>query len=181
MSTPLPKTPAAGTGLTDTGNTRATLERLNTPYTRIGGREAIARMVDRFYDLMQNDPHYRAVRAMHGDDFAPMQEKLTDFLMQWMGGPRDWFDKNPGVCMMSGHAAYPGMAMKTANQWMAAMKVAAEETIPDRALTDAMLSALAQMAKGMVLRAEDIRGGGDYGRAHSTKGQTAEGKVLKSP
>lgn len=152
--------------LSDTGPTRATLERLNTPYTRIGGREAIARMVDRFYDLMQNKPDYRAVRAMHDGDFAPMREKLTDFLVQWMGGPRDWFDKNPGVCMMSGHAAYPGMATKTANQWIAAMKEAADLEIPDAILVDNMMAALSHMAKGMVARAEVVRAVGDYHEAH---------------
>ncbi|MEY4869183.1 MAG: hypothetical protein RIS11_377, partial [Pseudomonadota bacterium] len=44
------------------------------PFDRIGGREPIARMVDRFYDLMDSEPDFAELRAMHGPDLAPMRE-----------------------------------------------------------------------------------------------------------
>ena len=124
------------------------------PFERIGGREPIARMVDRFYDLMESEPDFAELRAMHADDLSPMRESLTDFLMAWMGGPRDWFEKRPGTCIMSAHRALDGMNFATATQWVLAMQQAAKETIPhDPDFVDSMVSAFASMSKGMAANA----------------------------
>jgi len=126
-----------------------------TPYERIGGRPPISYMVDRFYDLMETEPAFARLRALHRGDLAPMREKLADFLTAWMGGPRDWFDKNPGTCMMSAHAAIPGIDRDTAEQWIACMKRAAREIIEqDPDLADSMLESMATMCRAMARRAE---------------------------
>lgn len=128
-------------------------ERPATPFDRIGGRAPIAAMVDRFYDLMEQDQAYAELRAIHAADLTPMRASLTDFLVAWMGGPRDWFAARPGACIMSAHAAMPGVDMKTATQWVLAMKRAAEETIPDPEFTDAMVASFVQMSRTMARRA----------------------------
>ena len=124
------------------------------PFDRIGGREPIARMVNRFYDLMESEPDFAELRAMHAPDLAPMRDSLTDFLMAWMGGPRDWFEKRPGACIMSAHRALEGMNFAVATQWVLAMQQAAKETIPgDPDFVDSMVSAFASMSKGMAANA----------------------------
>ena len=124
------------------------------PFDRIGGREPIARMVNRFYDLMESEPDFAELRAMHAPDLTPMRESLTDFLMAWMGGPRDWFEKRPGACIMSAHRALDGMNFAVATQWVLAMQQAAKETIPgDPDFVDSMVSAFASMSKGMAANA----------------------------
>lgn len=124
------------------------------PFDRIGGREPIARMVNRFYDLMESEPDFAELRAMHAPDLTPMRESLTDFLMAWMGGPRDWFEKRPGACIMSAHRALDGMNFAAATQWVLAMQQAAKETIPgDPDFVDSMVSAFASMSKGMAANA----------------------------
>jgi hemoglobin len=124
------------------------------PFDRIGGREPIARMVNRFYDLMDSEPDFAELRAMHAPDLAPMRESLADFLTAWMGGPRDWFEKRPGACMMSAHRGLNGMNMEVARQWVVAMHQAAKETIPhDPDFVDSMISAFASMSKGMAANA----------------------------
>ncbi len=120
----------------------------NSPFERIGGRARLAKLADRFYDLMDRDPDYAALRAMHAADLAPMRASLTDFLMAWMGGPRDWFDQRPGTCIMSVHARL-GITRETAEQWISAMTRAVHETVYDPPLAEAMLAALAQMSRGM--------------------------------
>ena len=72
-----------------------------TPYDLMGGRPVVSAMVERFYDLMDTDPAYAALRALHAPDLAPMRASLTGFLTAWLGGPRDWFDQHPGACVMS--------------------------------------------------------------------------------
>ena len=127
------------------------MDRSAPPFERLGGRDAIARLVDRFYDLMDGDPSYAALRAMHAPDLSPMRESLTGFLVAWSGGPRDWFEQRPGACIMSLHAKLPGITQKTAGQWVGAMSRALDETTPgDAEIRGAMIDMLSRMSYGMV-------------------------------
>lgn len=120
-----------------------------TPYEALGGGAVIARIVDRFYDLMDSEPQYAALRAMHAADLAPMRGSLAGWLSAWAGGPRDWFDHNPGKCMMSAHRGL-GVSRETAAQWADAMARAIAECGPDdRALGKAMAERLSLMAESM--------------------------------
>lgn len=128
--------------------TTQTETRPQTPYDRLGGRDTLQAIVDRFYDLMDQDPAYADLRAMHAPDLAPMRESLTGFLVGWSGGPRDWFSS--GKCVMSLHGPL-GVTGKTARQWMAAMKRAIDETVGGRdpEIAKVMCDVLQQMAMGM--------------------------------
>lgn len=127
----------------------------STPFDRIGGRAEIAALVDRFYDLMDGEPDFAALRAIHAPDLTPMRGSLTDFLMAWMGGPRDWFDARPGACIMSAHGRLPGIDQVTGEQWIACMTRAAEPLrARDPDFAAAMLDALADMSRGMAARGQ---------------------------
>ena len=122
-----------------------------TPSDRSGGREVFARIVDRFYDLMDSERDYAALRAMHAADLGPMRKSLTGYLTAWAGGPNDWHDERPGACIMSMHRDLAGMSSKTGDQWMAAMQRAAEEIVPDDPeLVTSFINALSRMANAMV-------------------------------
>jgi hemoglobin len=119
-----------------------------TPYARLGA-DRVAAIVDRFYGLMESDPAYAALRAMHAADLAPMRTSLTGFLAAWLGGPRDWFSERPGTCVMSLHGAMP-ITPALGEQWIAAMDhaIAAEPGIaPDFAAT--LSTALGRVARAM--------------------------------
>ncbi len=117
-------------------------------YERLGGQDAIMRIVARFYDLMESDPAYTELRAMHAPDLAPMRRSLAGFLTGWSGGPRDWFDENPGKCMVSMHSAFP-IAADTAEQWADAM----QRAIADAELQDADVAGLLSERLDMMARA----------------------------
>lgn len=120
-----------------------------TPFERLGGRETIAAITNRFYDLMDSDPAYAELRAMHAADLGPMRESLAGFLTGWAGGPRDWFAG--GKCVMSAHKSL-AIGADTARQWMIAMRRAIDEVVGgnDPQIAKAMSEALEQMAIGMV-------------------------------
>ena len=121
----------------------------NTPFYRLGGHDAMQAIVDRFYDLMDAEPDYAQLRAMHAADLTPMRAGLTGFLTGWAGGPREWFDANPGRCMMSVHKPF-AIAPGVAGQWAEAMKQAIADCITaDDQLAKAMGGALEEMARGM--------------------------------
>lgn len=118
-------------------------------FARIGGHPAMRAITERFYDLMEQDPAFAELRAIHAPDLAPMRESLPLFLAGWAGGPRDWFERNPGKCMMSMHAPFP-INRQTAEQWALAMNRAiAEAEVADREVAEAMADVLSRMARGM--------------------------------
>ena len=124
-----------------------------TPYERLGGKATIEAIADRFYDLMDTDPAFAELRAMHAADLAPMRASLAGFLTGWSGGPRDWFQANPGRCMMSIHRPLP-IGADTAREWILAMRRAIDETVAakDPPIAKAMGDVLEQMASGMAKR-----------------------------
>lgn len=139
-----------------TAQTPAATAPATSPFERIGGHSVLREITDRFYDLMDQDPAYAQLRAMHASDLAEMRAMLPLFLAGWAGGPRDWFEANPGKCMMSMHAPFP-IGRQTADQWAQAMRRALAATaVPDREIADAMADVLERMAKGM---ARDVTDG----------------------
>lgn len=120
-----------------------------SPYTRIGGLYVLRQITNRFYDLMETDPAYAVLRAMHAPDLAPMRESLAQFLAGWSGGPRDWWEANPGKCMASLHGPF-AIGRETSAQWAEAMRRAIADVAPaDREIADALADVLQRMALGM--------------------------------
>ena len=98
-----------------------------TLYAQLGGAPALAALVDRFYDLMDADPAFAALRALHAADLVPMRAKLADWLCGWLGGPPRYFERPDAVCI---GAAHSGFAIDAAmrDQWLACMFRALDET-----------------------------------------------------
>lgn len=120
-----------------------------SPYERLGGREAFRAISERFYDLMDSDPDYARLRAMHAPDLGHMRASLASFLSGWAGGPRDWWDANPGKCMMSAHKPF-AIDREVAGQWAEAMKRAIADVAPaDTEIAEALGDVLEKMALGM--------------------------------
>ncbi len=132
-----------------TNPTAEVLPSSNTPFHMIGGHETMLAICNRFYDLMDQDPAYTELRAMHSPDLTRMRTALAQFLAGWAGGPRDWFEANPGRCMMSVHKPY-AISREVAGQWADAMKRAIADVAPaNAALGEQMGDILCNLARGM--------------------------------
>lgn len=127
----------------------AAQEAPQAPFDRLGGHATFQAICERFYDLMDSDPAYEELRAMHAADLAPMRKSLPLFLAGWAGGPRDWFEANPGRCMMSVHKPYV-ISKMVAGQWAEAMRRAIADVAPEPAdMAKAMGEVLGNLAQGM--------------------------------
>lgn len=123
-----------------------------TPYDQLGGREVVEAIANGFYDLIQGDPAYAAVKATHGGDFSRIRDAFAGFLTAWLGGPRDYFEKG-GPCMVSLHKRID-ISAEAGRQWADAMRcVIADQPAIDPRMGSAMADALADMARGLVNRA----------------------------
>jgi hemoglobin len=120
-----------------------------TPFAQIGGRAAVRAIADSFYDLIERDPAYAALRALHAADLTATRASLTDFLTAWLGGSRSWFAARPRTCIMAMHRAIPTTA-ETAGEWLAAMERALRRNAVDPVLQGTILHALARMAHQMI-------------------------------
>lgn len=128
----------------------------NTPsaFQLIGGNETVMAIVDRFYDLIDSDPDYAGLRALHGPDLGPTRDGLASYITGWLGGPRDWFDTPGKGCIMSLHAPL-AVTTDIAGQWTHAMiRAISSEPGLDERLGSQISEALARMAHGMINRAE---------------------------
>lgn len=98
-----------------------------TPYELLGGEPGVRELVDRFYDLMEFEPGYRALRAVHGSTLESAREKLFLFLSGWLGGPSLYTDRYGHPRLRARHLPF-AIGDVERDQWMACMVQAMDET-----------------------------------------------------
>jgi hemoglobin len=109
-----------------------------TPFERLGGESAVRDLVDRFYDLMDLEPHYVGLRALHPAVLDGSRDKLHWFLCGWLGGPSHYIDRFGHPMLRARHMPY---AIGTAerDQWMACMQQAMQERQIDETLAQGLV------------------------------------------
>lgn len=95
-----------------------------SPY-QILGEDGISRLVDAFYDAMDELPEARRIRAMHKTDLSEVRGKLKDYLIGWMGGPPLYHRKTGTVCLTEPHEPY-AIGPRERDQWLKCMDTALE-------------------------------------------------------
>lgn len=117
-------------------------------YTRLGGEQAVRRLVDRFYDLMETLPEARKIRELHPADMAGSRDKLFKFLSGWLGGPSLYIEEYGHPRLRARHLPFPiGAAERDA--WMACMRQALAELDIDPLLRQQLLQSLSNTADHM--------------------------------
>jgi hemoglobin len=132
--------------MSDTVQTAPAPQRV-VPFEMIGGEDGVRRLTSAFYDVMEQDPAFARLRAIHAADLGPMRQRLADFLTQWMGGPRIYAERHPGrPCVVSAHSPFK-IDAAMAEDWMACMRKAlerAEVAEPFRKMVEPVLADMCQ-------------------------------------
>ena len=121
----------------------------NTPYEGLGGADAVRRLVDRFYDLMDELPETHGLRQLHPTDLTGSRQSLFDFLSGWFGGPPLYIEKKGHPRLRMRHMPF-AIGPAERDQWMLCMRTALDEQVSDEALHQGVLNAFVQMADHMV-------------------------------
>ena len=95
-------------------------------YELMGGETAVRCLVDRFYDLMDEDPDYYGIRKLHPQDLSSSRQKLFMFLCGFMGGPSLYTEKFGEPRMRTRHLPF-SIGVSERDQWLACMSRAMEE------------------------------------------------------
>lgn len=96
-----------------------------TPYQLIGGESTLARLCNRFYELMDSVPQFATIRALHPVELQSSQDKLYMFLSGWLGGP-DLYVENIGHPMLRRRHLPFTIGESERDQWVACMVLAME-------------------------------------------------------
>ena len=119
-----------------------------TPFAWIGGESQVHALVDRFYDLMDLEPGYAALRAAHGTELANAREKLKMFLTGWMGGPQRYTEQFGHPRLRMRHMPF-SIGIAERDQWVACMDQAMQETAIDDSLRTRLKESFMQTADWM--------------------------------
>jgi hemoglobin len=116
-------------------------EEADSSFTRLGGEGGVRALVDRFYDLMDLEPAFSGVRALHPADMAGSRDKLFWFLCGWLGGPNHYVERFGHPMLRARHLPY-AIGIKERDEWMACMTQAMQEQQIDTALAAQLAQAL---------------------------------------
>ncbi|MDO9277366.1 MAG: group II truncated hemoglobin [Polaromonas sp.] len=119
-----------------------------TPFEWIGGEARIHALVERFYDLMDLEPAYPALRAAHGPELTNARERLAMFLCGWMGGPQHYTERFGHPMLRMRHMPF-SIGVLERDQWVACMDQAMQETGVDEVLRERLKDSFFQTADWM--------------------------------
>ncbi len=125
---------------------------IRTHYDMVGGEAGIARLVNRFYDIMDELPEAWELRKIHTDDLQSARDKLFKFLSGWLGGPGLYEAEYGHPRLRMRHAPFP-VDTQMRDQWLLCMNMALDEQFSDELLKMQLKSSFAGVADHMRNRA----------------------------
>lgn len=89
-------------------------------FERVGGRPWFEKLVDRFYEGVEDDP---VLRPLYPEDLEPSKAHLTDFLIQYWGGPADYSNSRGHPRLRMRHVNF-AIGRRERDAWYHNMEVA---------------------------------------------------------
>lgn len=97
-----------------------------THFDLLGREDGIRSLVDRFYDLMDEEPEGAGIRALHPPDLTSSREKLYLFLVGWTGGPPVYVQQYGHPRLRARHLPFP-IGIPERDAWVWCMDRALDE------------------------------------------------------
>jgi hemoglobin len=117
-------------------------------YELIGGESRLRELVDRFYDLMDLEPEFAGIRAMHPPALDGSRDKLFWFLSGWTGGPSLYIERFGHPRLRARHLPF-AIASSERDQWLRCMALAMQDIGLPQALQERLMQSFYQTADWM--------------------------------
>lgn len=122
--------------------------RTRSMYDCIGGEPVLRAVIDRFYEIMDDDVSLTPLRAAHGRDLSHVKVGLFEFLSGWLGGPNLYIERNGSPCLTGVHLPLRIDGV-LADMWTVCMARAMKEAGVPLQFSELIVPSLADMAHGM--------------------------------
>jgi len=119
-----------------------------TAFELIGGEPKLRELVDRFYDLMELEPEFAGIRAMHPTPLDGSRDKLYWFLCGWTGGPDLYIERFGHPRLRARHLPY-AIASNERDQWLRCMALAMQDVGMPEDLQQRLMQSFYQTADWM--------------------------------
>ena len=96
------------------------------PFEQLGGVDGVRALVDRFYDLMDLEPEFAELRALHPTSLDGSRDKFAWFLTGWLGGPDLYIERFGHPRLRARHLPFP-IGVQVRDQWLTCMGLAMAE------------------------------------------------------
>lgn len=124
------------------------MEFSTSQYDLIGGDQGVRKLVDRFYDLMDEREDVKVLRDLHAKSLRISRDKLYMFLSGWLGGPQLYVEKFGHPRLRARHLPFRITSVER-DQWISCMHQALDEQIEDQLLLDTLKQSLFKVADFM--------------------------------
>ena len=123
--------------------------RERSPFNSIGGQAGVRKLVDRFYDLMDEKADAATIRDMHPQSLDGSRQKLYEFLCGFLGGPALYIEKHGHPRLRMRHAGF-AIDESARDNWIACMNQALEEQVSDKIMLMQLKSSFYRTADHLI-------------------------------
>jgi len=125
---------------------------------QIGGEEAVAQLVERFYDLMETRPEAYEIHRLHfrGHGVDHVRAEQLDFMIGFMGGRQYYREKHGHMDLQEIHAHVPIRA-EDAEIWLDTWEMALDECGLEGPHIDRLRMIVQRVARKLVNDVHDWR------------------------
>jgi len=120
-----------------------------SPYKQLGGDAAVRKLVDRFYDLMDENADAATIRKMHPDDLTESRNKLYEFLSGFLGGPPLYHQNRGHPKLRMRHLPFQ-IDEQARDAWLKCMNQSLSELTDDKLLLMQLKSSFYKTAHHMI-------------------------------
>lgn len=121
---------------------------MDASYQAAGKEAGIRKLVDEFYHQMQTLKQGHNIFSMHNDDLTLIKDKLSVFLMGWLGGPRDYAKKYGQISIPMVHK-HLTIGEQERDAWLSCMKEALKSQDYPQEFKEYLLRELAKPAEAI--------------------------------
>ena len=114
----------------------------------VGGEARVRELVDRFYDLMDLEPEFAGIRALHPASLDGSRDKLFWFLCGWLGGPDHYIERFGHPRLRARHLPF-AIASSERDQWVRCMAWAMKDAGLPQALRERLVTSFFDTAHWM--------------------------------
>jgi hemoglobin len=119
---------------------------------RVGGRDAVERIVDRFYDAVQRDA---LLRPLFPADLGPGREKQKLFFEQWLGGEPRYSERYGHPRLRMRHFPFV-IDDRAAGRWLRLFAEAMRDSAVGEQEIAEVLAGLGPLARHMVNAGDNV-------------------------